>query len=56
MTPLTQIRFLILMLLCLVSSLSGCGRRVSISEEKPVMQEAGPYEIFWVDPQIVVAD
>ena len=56
MTRLTQYRYLTPMLLCLVFSLSGCGRRVSISEEKPVMQEEGPYEIFWVDPQIVVAD
>jgi len=56
MTRLTQYRYLTLMLLCLVLSLSGCGRRVSISEEKPVLQEAGLYEIFWVDPQIVVAD
>ena len=56
MTHLTQCRYLSPMLLCLVLSLSGCGRRVSISEEKPVMQEVGLYEIFWVDPQIVVAD
>ena len=56
MTHLTQCRYLSPMLLCLVLSLSGCGRRVSIPEEKPVMQEVGLYEIFWVDPQIVVAD
>jgi hypothetical protein len=56
MTRLTQCRYLTFMLIGLIFSLSGCGRRVSISEEKPVMQEAGPYEVFWVDPQIVVAD
>jgi len=56
MIRLIVCRYLTPVMLCLVFLLSGCARRVSISEEKPVMQEAGPYEIFWVDPQIVVAD
>lgn len=56
MSRLIPYRYLTLVMLSLVFSYSGCGRRVSISEEKPVMQVEGPYEVFWVDPQIVVAD
>jgi hypothetical protein len=56
MTQLIKYRYLTLLMLGLALLLSGCGRRVSISEEKPVLQEVGLYEIFWVDPQIVVVD
>lgn len=56
MARLAQNRYLALIAIALIMSVVGCGRRVSISEEQPVLQERGAYEIFWVEPQIVVTD
>jgi len=51
-----QGKYLVLMVIALVMSLFGCGRRMSISEEQPVLQDRSAYEIFWVEPQIVMSD
>jgi len=53
---MTRFHCLLFPLLLLLLLLSSCARRAPVSEERPLMQGDSPYEIFWVDPQIVVAD
>ena len=53
---MTRFHCLLFPLLSLLFLLSSCARRAPVSEERPLMQGDSPYEIFWVDPQIVVAD
>jgi hypothetical protein len=56
MVRMTRFHFHLPAALLVILLISSCARRVPVSEERPLMQGDSPYEVFWVDPQIVVAD